>query len=82
MFGPMCGVRRSKLRRKFICFGNKCALSCRLFLVLSFFFFKKGGKEVRLSLINLAGVGYNVGVDVRLERDTEKSLFPFCFLFC
>ena len=44
-----------------------------------FFFFKKDVKEVRLSCIILAGVGYNVGVDVRLERDTEKSLYPFMF---
>ncbi len=36
---------------------------------------------MRLSRIILAGVGYDVGVHVRLERDMGKSLFSFCCLF-
>ena len=49
-------------------------------VVVSFCFFRKEEKEVRLSVVFLAGAREDVRVDVRIERGVLKKVYPLFFL--
>jgi hypothetical protein len=49
-------------------------------VVVSFCFFRKEEKEVRLSVVFLAGAREDVRVDVRIERGVLKKVYPVFFL--
>jgi hypothetical protein len=49
-------------------------------VVVFFCFFRKEEKEVRLSVVFLAGAREDVRVDVRIERGVLKKVYPLFFL--
>jgi len=80
MFWCLGGVRRANSWRKCCFFWKECTLPFSCVVVVSFCFFRKEEKEVRLSVVFLAGAREDVRVDVRIERGVLKKVYPLFFL--